>query len=708
MSMPGNDVDGNIFWGPDLTKMVANGTLPESRLDDMVLRILTAMIYTGIDDREPNFSAFTSDTMGNPNPVLMFNINYTSTLVNAHVDTRTSFSSRVALEGAEAAAVLLKNNGILPLQGPENVGVFGIGSQIGPKGAECGFSMQCSDGALIEGWGSGTAKPKEYISPYEALRQRANEAGGHVIGTTESWDFTLPLMMADNSDVNVIYVLSNSGEGGSTVLGNMGDRNNVSLWHNGDELILTLANNSQNNIVVITTVGQVDLEPWIEHPNVSAVVLTGPAGAYGGKAMAEVLYGDVNPSGKLPYTITKDPEDYIPVVVDIPEDGAPQADFDEGLYLDYKMYDKQNKTVRFEFGYGMSYSDFEFGGLDFVVDEHISELLPSPPRPIAVDKPVSGGNSSWGELTAPEDFKPIRGVVYPWVDVDSLTAGESLPGVSPALAVLLGLDTPDTCPSAKADAGDKGGKDDKDMDDKDAKEDKTADEDAKEDKTASSTSPSSSSPKAKRAIEDEETGDMETVGTNSTKTNSTVSSTKTNSTVSSFNTTMSNSTLSNSTMAKSNATFISSNLLGSTISNATFSNSTDTNVTAPYHFANGTGTTTNAAGGVGGNPALWKTVATVSHTTKNLGPYAGAVVSQLYIAFPQDDLDSPLVQLRGFDKSRVLAAGELQTTSYDIMWRDLAVWDVSIQSWRVQRGEYKIYVASSSRSFVLKDSFTLQ
>lgn len=655
MSMPGNDFDGNIFWGPDLTKMVANGTLPESRLDDMVLRILTATIYTGIDDRKPSFSAFTDETFGNPHPVLMYNLNYTKTMVNLHLDTRSAFSSRVALEGAESAAVLLKNNGILPLQGPEHVGVFGIGSQIGPKGAQCGFSMQCSDGALIEGWGSGTANPTEYQSPYEALRQRANQAGGHVTGTSESWDMSLPLVIADKSDVNVIYVLSNAGEGGGAVDGNIGDRNNVSLWHNGDELIMALADNSKNNIVVITTVGQVDLEPWIDHPNVSAVVLTGPAGAYGGKAMAEVLYGDVNPSGKLPYTIAKDPEDYVPIVVDIPEDGAPQSDFEDGIYLDYKMFDRLNKTVRYEFGYGLSYSDFEFGDLDLVlVEDSISELLPSPPRPIIVEKPESS-NSSQGDLKAPEGFKPIRGVVYPWIDVDSHTAGEALSGVSPYLATLLGLVSGDTC-----DKGDKdktGAKDDKDA--KDAKTDGNAAKKTKRDDPDS----------------DDSDSELETVGMNVTTT--------------SFNFT--NSTSTNSTNSTSNSTSLTP----------------AKNTTEPFHFANGTGTTTNAAGGVGGNPALWKTVLSVSHTTRNNGPLAGAVVTQLYIGFPQDDLDSPVVQLRGFDKSRLLNVGELRTTSYNIMWRDLAVWDVTIQSWRVQRGEYQIYVGHSSRDFILKDSFIL-
>lgn len=284
-----------------------------------------------------------------------------------------------------------------------------------------------------------------------------------------------------------------------------------------------------------------------------------------------------------------------------------------------------NKIVRFEFGYGLSYSDFAYGDLDVYIGS-VSELLPTPPRPIIVSKPT---NYTRGQLLKPKEFKPIRGVVYPWIDVNSLTAGDALPGVSPALAVLLGLPGPDTCPAVK-DGTDKDGE----------SKSSTSKTSSTESKTASASSSSASPSKSNSTISD---SDIPTVG------------------------------------------------------NSTF------------HYANGTGVITNAAGGIGGNPALWQTVATVSHTTRNKGPYAGAVVTQLYIAFPNaTNFETPKVQLRGFDKSRVLEVGESQITSYDIMWRDLAVWDVEIQSWRVQRGEYKVFVGQSSRDFVLQDVFTLQ
>lgn len=561
MAMPGNEINGKVYWGEELTRKVVNGTLPESRLDDMVLRILTAQIYVGIDDREPNFSYFTTNIFGNPMPLPVYNNSFVEQIVNYEIDTRDMFSSNVALEGAQAAVVLLQNDGILPLKNKKTVGVFGVGSQIGPKGAYCGKNMACSDGALIVGWGSGSAYPTDYESPFEALRRRANKENVHVTGTTESWNMSLAKVIAQKSDVNIVYVLATSGEADAVLDGNLGDRNNVSLWHNGDALINSVASNGKT-VVIVTTVGPVDMEPWINHPNISAVILTGPAGDYGGKALADVIFGDINPSGKLPYTIAKNASDYIPLVKQVPSDGRPEANFEEGVFIDYKLFDRHNKTPRFEFGYGLSYSNFTFTDLDLTLDS-ISEHLPSPPKPVPVNKHST--NTSISDLYAPAGFPLVNGIVYPWLKNDSTTG-------------------------------------------------------------FSNVSADGSSPPA---------------------------------------------------------------------------------VNSTYHFANGTGDISDASGGIGGNPALWKTVATLSHTTKNNGPFTGSVVSQLYVSFPDSGVDSPKVQLRGFDKSPVLQVGESQLTSYDLHWRDLAVWDVALQSWRVQRGQYNVYIGHSSRAFVLSHTFTL-
>lgn len=552
MSMPGTDADKleTVFWGEQLTRMVANGTLPESRLDDMVLRILTPLIYFGIDDRKPNFGSFVNTTVGSPYPAAKNPKQVPDQIVNHHLDVRNQFTANVALEGARGAIVLLVNNGVLPLKNKSTIGVFGVGSRIGPEGVIC-ENMQCSDGALIEGWGSGTAYPTEYESPYEALHKKASLLDVQVTGTTESWDMRLPTEIAGNTDINIVYVLADAGESTASVDGNIGDRNNVSLWHNGDELINTVASQGET-VVVVTTVGQVDMNAWLSHPNISAVLLTAPAGDYGGKAMADVLFGEVNPSGKLPYTIAKNISEYIPIVTEIPADGAPQSDFVEGIYLDYKWYDKFNKTPLYEFGHGLSYTNYTFSNLRLDVKE-ISEFLPARPDPVVVTKPKNLTNSN-SDLFVPAGFEMIDGIVYPWIQNTSVP------------------------------------------------------------------------------------------------------------------------------------------LAGSQ---------------APFHFADGAGHVSDASGGVGGHPWLWSTVATITHNTTNSGYVAGRAVSQLYISFPDTLIDVPVVQLRGFDKSRMLNPNESQETVYHLNWRDLAIWDVELQSWRVQRGEYKVSIGHSSRDFELVDSFTL-
>jgi beta-glucosidase len=87
-------------------------------------------------------------------------------------------------------------------------------------------------------------------------------------------------------------------------------RNNLTAWLNGDALVQTVASQNNNTIVAINSVGPLILEPWIDHPNVTAVVWAGLGGTETGNALVDVIYGAVNPSGRLPYTIAKSPQDY--------------------------------------------------------------------------------------------------------------------------------------------------------------------------------------------------------------------------------------------------------------------------------------------------------------------------------------------------------------------------------------------------------------
>jgi hypothetical protein len=87
-------------------------------------------------------------------------------------------------------------------------------------------------------------------------------------------------------------------------------RNNLTAWLNGDALVQAVASQNNNTIVVINSVGALILEPWIEHPNVTAVVWGGLGGSETGNALVDIIYGDKNQSGRLPYTIAKSPNDY--------------------------------------------------------------------------------------------------------------------------------------------------------------------------------------------------------------------------------------------------------------------------------------------------------------------------------------------------------------------------------------------------------------
>jgi len=106
------------------------------------------------------------------------------------------------------------------------------------------------------------------------------------------------------------------------------------------------------------------MSSWHDHENVSSIVYAYYSGQEGGHAIASVLFGDVNPSGKLPFTIANKVSDY--------DQGAlfngsvsyqPKVVFDEGVFLDYKFFDQKNITPLYEFGFGSSYSTFELSGL---------------------------------------------------------------------------------------------------------------------------------------------------------------------------------------------------------------------------------------------------------------------------------------------------------------------------------------------------------
>jgi beta-glucosidase len=159
---------------------------------------------------------------------------------------------------------------------------------------------------------------------------------------------TIPSYATD-AEVCLAFINAFSGEGA--------DRTELRDTEQ-DTMITSVASNCNNTIVVINTVGARILDTWIENENVTAVVYGGLLGQESGNALVDVLYGDVNPSGRLAYTIAKNESDYN---VEICETAV--CNFTEGNYIDYKYFDKYNVTPRYEFGFGLSYTTFEYSDL---------------------------------------------------------------------------------------------------------------------------------------------------------------------------------------------------------------------------------------------------------------------------------------------------------------------------------------------------------
>ncbi|KAI0397752.1 glycoside hydrolase family 3 protein [Xylariaceae sp. FL0594] len=331
MSMPGTDYNGNnLLWGSKLTQAVQSGQVPQSRVDDMVRRILAAWYLVGQDGGYPSIN------------------------INANVQGSHKTNIRAV---ARDGIVLLKNDGgILPLKKPAKIGIVGSSSVVNPQGANACTDHGCNNGALGMGWGSGTASYPYFSAPADAIRARAQSSGSQV--TVSASDNTGSVGNAVNgADVAIVFITSDSGEGYITVEGNVGDRNNLDPWHNGNDLVRAVAAINKNVVVVVHSVGPVILETILQQPNVKAIVWAGLPSQENGNALVDVLYGDVAPSGKLPYTIAKSAGDYGTSI------SGGDSTFSEGLFIDYRHFDKANIAPRYEFGYGLSYTNFTYSGI---------------------------------------------------------------------------------------------------------------------------------------------------------------------------------------------------------------------------------------------------------------------------------------------------------------------------------------------------------
>ncbi|WVQ68370.1 uncharacterized protein L199_006577 [Kwoniella botswanensis] len=355
------ELPGEYFYGQRLLKAIEKGSIPESRLDDMVHRILTPWYGSKQHMGYPqvNYQKYDLSDSKEVNG-LMFR--------NEHRDVRED-NAMYARKVAAESTVLLKNSGILPIRGIRRIGVFGTDADYPSTLSGCGPDLFCLvgskrrywNGTVTIGGGSGAAYADYIAAPIEAITLKARQQGirvDHVLRDDPA-HFGSIGWVAYQSEICLVFV--------SLFLVEGWDREHLRLDKGGQELIKQVEKNCAGEVVVILHAGgQVIVENWIDLPKIGAVLFAGYPGQETGNALVDILWGDINPSAKLPFTMGKSPHDWPKdnIVRDMGKGAYPIAKFTEGLAIDYKWFDKRNITPRYEFGYGLSYTKFEFSGFD--------------------------------------------------------------------------------------------------------------------------------------------------------------------------------------------------------------------------------------------------------------------------------------------------------------------------------------------------------
>ncbi|KAK5942634.1 hypothetical protein PMZ80_005199 [Knufia obscura] len=392
---------GLAYWGPNLTEAVQNGSLPEARLDDMATRIMATWYYTNQENGFPERGVGMPASLNAPHEV-----------VNARNPAAKAGLMQAAIEGH----VLVKNlNNILPLQKPRLLTVYGYDA-VNPQfntptpglsswalgltstdvqSVLCGFSEllgpctpfrgYAANGTLYTGGGSGATSPAYISAPLDAIQARAIEDGDTVVyWDTQNINATGAVEGA--TDACLVFINAEASEGV--------DRPGLYDSYS-DSLVTNIADQCSNTIVTIHNAGVRLVDNWIDHPNVTAVIFAHLPGQDSGRALVSILYGDVSPSGKLPYTVAHNESDYGAILspVPTPEEGTeyslfPQDPFTEGVYIDYRAFDAQNITPRYEFGYGLTYTTFSYSDISISKISNTMNISAYPTGPM-----IPGGNA---------------------------------------------------------------------------------------------------------------------------------------------------------------------------------------------------------------------------------------------------------------------------------------------------------------------------
>lgn len=323
---------GKFFMGDTVIGLVKSGKVPESVVNDKVHRILRVMYETHV--------------MGGG---------------RKKGEINTPEHQAVALKVAEEGIVLLKNQDhVLPLKEDGLKSVAVIGANADRKNAM--------------GGGSSQVRPPFEITPLQGIQQylgdkvKVSYAEGYKVARGEKADPKLiaqAVKAAKSADATILvggWIHGYGGQWSDNAFDSEGiDKPNMQLPFGQNELIQAVLKANPNTIIVMMGGGPMDMTSWVG--NAKGILEAWYPGMEGGKALAEIIFGKVNPSGKLPVTFPKKLAD-VPAekMGDYPGKNRKEV-YKEGIYVGYRYYDSYNVAPEFCFGHGLSYTTFKYDSL---------------------------------------------------------------------------------------------------------------------------------------------------------------------------------------------------------------------------------------------------------------------------------------------------------------------------------------------------------
>jgi beta-glucosidase len=309
------EMPADLRFGSPLKSGIQSGIVPLSQLDTMVRRILIPLFRFGIFDNPP------TGTIASP--------------------VTGAEHAQIARDTAVQGMVLLKNaDGLLPLD-TNSIRSIAVAGSV------------ASTSPIWVGGGSALVYLPYYNDPLAGITTRAG------VGISVSYDqgdgggsLQQAVQAARQADVAIVCVGQQTGEGI--------DRNGFGLPPDQDDLVSAVANANRHTIVIMYE-GAGTLMPWLGQ--VEAVLLAWYPGQENGNAVASILFGDANPSGKLPLTFPVF-SNQVPASLDWQYPGTNlEVFYAEGIFIGYRWYDASNAVPLFPFGSGMSYTTFEYSNL---------------------------------------------------------------------------------------------------------------------------------------------------------------------------------------------------------------------------------------------------------------------------------------------------------------------------------------------------------